>query len=494
MSDLLGLLVSFGFISAVLGLASILLKGGLLSPATARKLVHIGVSHWWLLYLAFIRSPWVGLIGSASFVLINWFSRRRHLFKALEDGSPAKNLGTIWFPVSLFLLILLSSLGPLTRWEAGLGALIMGWGDGMAALVGQRFGRRAFRIFGQAKSLAGTLALFSFSALVTAILIRVFDPGLGVGDLLLRAVAMGFFSVLVELATPWGLDNLSLPLLTALFYHFLAMADWAGAFVLATAFNGLVAWGAYRKRSVDESGAVLGAALGSAILVAGGIPAFSLLAGFFLSSTALERLCGHPGPSAGIEQKGSRRDGLQVLANCGAGALASILYASTGDLAWLAALAASFASANADTWASEIGGLHKRGPRSILTLRPVPAGASGGVSALGFLGSALGAAFIGLVFALAYGPTLGRDPKYWPLVLTAACGGTLGALLDSLLGAGLQAKYSSAKTGAYTERARTEGQGNVLVQGFAWMTNDGVNLVSTSLLGLGAAWLFSILG
>ena len=58
-----------------------------------------------------------------------------------------------------------------------------------------------------------------------------------------------------------------------------------------------------------------------------------------------------------------------------------------------AALGALAASA-ADTWATEIGSLATRPPRSILTLRPVPAGTSGGVNLLGMLAMVAGATFV----------------------------------------------------------------------------------------------------
>ncbi len=493
MGSLAGLLVSFAYVFAFIGIATYFRARGWLQPYATRKVVHIGVAHWWLLYLAFIRDPLVGLAGAGSFIIINFLSFRLHLFKAMEDPEPRKNLGTVYFPISLVVLILFTMAGWLNVYEAGVGVMIMGWGDGMAALVGRRFGKTSVRIFGQTKSVAGTFALIMFSAGATAGMSLLADPGIDPWTLILRAGATGFFAALVELCTPFGLDNLSLPILGALFYRFVASGPLAGPFAAAAAFNAIVAYGAFRKQAVSASGAAIGAAVGTAILVAGGFAAYSLLIGFFLSSTAIGRMLGSKKKPSGIEEKGDRRDAIQVLANAGAGALASIMYAGTGELFWLAAFAASFASANADTWASEIGVLYRKAPRSILTLKPVPAGTSGGVSPLGFLASALGASFIGLLFAVAYGTVDGKPEGIGTIALVATLGGFFGAFVDSVLGATIQAHYTCAKTGRSTERPHTDGVPNILVSGLRWFNNDMVNLFSTIISSLGSAALFLLL-
>lgn len=479
MRDILALGESFLFIFAFIGVATLLLGRGLLKPAMTRKLVHIGVAHWWLLYVALIVSPLAGMVGALIFVGINTFSYRRHVFKAMEDPQHSRNLGTIWFPLSLAALIGLELLGIVTRWEAGIGVLVMGWGDGMAAVIGQRFGQRPFEVFGSKKSIEGSGAMVLFAFATTAAMTAYFVPGLSPWEIFLRAGATAFFAALVELATPFGLDNLSVPILSTLFYVFVASTPLAGPYAAAAALNALVAIGAYRKRAVDGSGAVIGAAVGTLILVAGGVAAYGLLAGFFLSSTVIGRLAEGRRGASQVEEKGSRRDAFQVLANAGAASLAALLYGLTHDALWLAAFATSFAAANADTWASELGVLYRALPRSILTGKEVPAGASGGVTPLGFLASALGAAFIGVLFAASYASLADARVEWGLIALIASLGGFAGSVIDSLLGAAFQAQYTCVVTGLYTERPISDGKPNILVRGLRWFNNDLVNFAST---------------
>ncbi len=65
--------------------------------------------------------------------------------------------------------------------------------------------------------------------------------------------------------------------------------------------------------------------------------------------------------------------------------------------------------------------------------------------------------------------------------------GVAGSTIDTILGATLQALYVD-DAGALTERP----EGNQLVRGFSWLTNDRVNLAATgtgavlAILGYGA--------
>ncbi len=167
----------------------------------------------------------------------------------------------------------------------------------------------------------------------------------------------------------------------------------------------------------------------------------------------------------------------QALANGGIGAFLALVYGLIGEPTWLlAAFAGVMATVTADTWATELGVLSKQPPRSITTMRPVAPGTSGGISLMGLLASAIGAALIGAVLML--GLAFERGTWQIWIVLAALLGGLAGSLLDSLLGATLQAMYSGPN--GETERHRNaHGQPNRLIRGLPWMNNDMVNMLSS---------------
>src|SRR5690606_4086090 len=115
----------------------------------------------------------------------------------------------------------------------------------------------------------------------------------------------------------------------------------------------------------------------------------------------------------------------------------------------------AFAAAAADTWGTEVGTYFGRPTRSVLTGRRVPPGTSGGVSLPGTAAALLGAAAVfasALPFAV---PFLGSLRPATAAALVIG-GGFGAALLDSVLGATVQARYRSP-SGALTERAYEAG-------------------------------------
>jgi uncharacterized protein (TIGR00297 family) len=231
---------------------------------------------------------------------------------------------------------------------------------------------------------------------------------------------------------------------------------------------GAIAAVAYRVRALSPSGALAAFVVGTAIFGAGGWPGAAVLFAFFIPSTLLSRVGSERKRSLGGGGHGPR-GGWQVLANGGVAAICASFGLHAGaPLA--AAFAGAFAAASADTWATEIGVLAKSTPRSILTLRPVTPGMSGGVTRLGLLASVAGACCVAIAAA-----RLGLAP-FW----SVAAGGVAGALADSVLGASLQALRWCPRCARECETRRHDcGGATELRRGEPWMGNDAVNLVAT---------------
>ncbi|AHC15929.1 DUF92 domain-containing protein [Salinispira pacifica] len=256
----------------------------------------------------------------------------------------------------------------------------------------------------------------------------------------------------------------------------------------AVAANLLLAYTAYRKGSVDGSGAAAGFGLGFAIYLGGGISAWFVLGLFFVSSSLLSRL-GKVQKTLleKIHDKGSIRDAWQAGANAAPAAACMLGFAATGSPMFAAGFLGSMACAASDTWASELGVLSGARPRSIISWKPLQKGQSGAVSIPGTLASAAGAGTI----ALGSVPLLYLLPGgfLWKAIaLPAAVSGFAGSLIDSVLGATVQALYEDSH-GNYTEKRYetlySENRGDIriatrLVKGYSWITNDMVNIISNA--------------
>lgn len=239
------------------------------------------------------------------------------------------------------------------------------------------------------------------------------------------------------------------------------MAEWIIAVAAATA----VAAAAQRLGALDRAGAGAAALVGAVVLGFAGLGPAVTLVFFFVSSSALSAL-----PGAGER---SRRGARQVLANGSLAALAAAFYGvhPTAGVAFLGALAA----ATADTWATEVGLRLAPAPRSVLTFKPQPPGTSGAVSLPGTVAAAAGALAVAGLGVWWMSQVEARG-------LTAvAAAGFLASLLDSVLGAGVQAAYHCPRCGARPEVARHRGCASraLRVSGVPGMDNDIVNWITT---------------
>lgn len=243
--------------------------------------------------------------------------------------------------------------------------------------------------------------------------------------------------------------------------------------VIGAALAAIIAAAGARARLLSMPGAVAAVVVGTAAVTAGwrwGI----VLVVFFVLTSALSayRAERKRELTRGVLAKGARRDAIQVLSNGGAFAVAGIGWLLTDSPVLLAAGAGAIAAAAADSWATETGIAFGGIPRSIVSGRPMARGTSGGVTIAGFLGAAAGAATIGGTMLL-----IG-----WPRAVAAAAflAGMLGMIMDSVLGATVQARRFCPGCRAETEQPVHHcGRPTLASRGVRWMDNDMVNLLAT---------------
>lgn len=248
---------------------------------------------------------------------------------------------------------------------------------------------------------------------------------------------------------------------------------WLLALPLATG-AGLAAW---RRGALSPSGAVGATVVGTAVFGAGGPRASALLLLFFGGSTVLSRSARG---EAQARAEGPRRTLAQVLANGGVPAALALAGQRDGSPRVMAAYAGALAAANADTWATEIGRRGSAAPRMVTNGRPAAPGVSGAVTPLGTAASFAGAGLLGVAAATLYRPRARNTARY---AVGIAAAGAAGSLVDSQLGATLQAVYVCRLCAERTEdRAHRHGAtapALTLVRGLPIMTNDTVNLCAS---------------
>lgn len=196
MNELIAVAVSYLFVASIVlfGVGLYLLR--IVSAETTRKIIHIGVIHWWLIAIAFIDSTWVALIGPLSFIVINTLNVNLRLIPGIQREE-SKDFGTVYYAVSLSMITFAAYEFNMVT-AASIALFVMGYGDGFAALIGKKVPSKKLR---PNKSIGGSLTMVLVSFGVS------YYWSQDVVISLVVAITAG----VVELFSPKGLDNLTVP-------------------------------------------------------------------------------------------------------------------------------------------------------------------------------------------------------------------------------------------------------------------------------------------
>ena len=212
MTNIIGLVVSVFF------MAIIILSGKLFEKAgkeASRKFIHIMLSNWWIIAMIFFDNMWVAALLPAVFVVVNYISFKTNLIKVMErdEGAEDKDsLGTVYYALSLLILAIIT-FGPLKNPMIGLcGILVMGYGDGLAAVIGQAIESKKFKVAGNTKSVAGCITM----CVITCTIMAGFLYYNKAEYWAIKSIVIGGLMTLIEAVSIKGTENITVPLLTSL--------------------------------------------------------------------------------------------------------------------------------------------------------------------------------------------------------------------------------------------------------------------------------------
>jgi len=211
MSELTGLGLGFIYIVVVIVIAMSLSK---LPYEISRTFAHIMIANWWFIASYSMASYWVVMATPIFFILFNILNAFFNWIPCLNSKTRNNNLGTVYYAFSIFILLQIFFFDPNLKIAAGLGILVMGYGDGFAALIGQTLGKHAYTIFRGHKTIEGSLAMLVVSAIVVYGYLSLTTPVVSLWMVLM----IPLLATLIEAISPYGLDNLFVPLITALIY------------------------------------------------------------------------------------------------------------------------------------------------------------------------------------------------------------------------------------------------------------------------------------
>ena len=474
-------------LAAALAVMEHLVARGAISKTASRRLVHVLAGSAIFSCRFIFEQPTYPVLVALLFLAINLLTLRKGLLASIH-GIAGKSYGTVFFPLAYAALALLFW----TRDPVALqtGVLLLTVADPLAGWVGQTWGRRTFALWAENKTLPGSVAMFSAAALIWAASGGLLLPLAGLPAWTATQLALGVplgaaVVTIAEIHSRAGSDNLTVPLAGTLFMALFAAlpADSFTGLALWSTGSGVLLAGAVWLPALSRSGMLGAWVMGLFIFLAGGWTWLLPIIVFFVASSllSLARRAAKAGPTV-------RRDLRQVFANGGPAMAAAIVFGISGPMGWqieglYSVFLAALAAATADTWATEIGKWSRTPPRNIITGEVVVPGTSGGVTWLGTAGSLAGAALLAITGRLLAPELLSASQAAVVLLI-----GFGAALVDSLLGATLQARFTSPGTGPSEDRPAD--MSAVTVTGWGWLDNNMVNLTHGSLAALLAlAWL-----
>ncbi|MDD5765074.1 MAG: DUF92 domain-containing protein [Candidatus Marinimicrobia bacterium] len=464
-----------------------------ISGEHTRQIVHVGVGLLVLLSPTLFLSPTPPAVLALIFILLNAVALKQGQMKGMHT-TERTSLGTVFFPVSFLILILL-------YWKSDpviliIGMLIMTVSDPLASIIGTS-GKRSkeFRLWKDKKSVKGSSAVFISAFLISTVVLSIIkaiagEPIPGTLNLILIGTTVGIVATLSEAISFAGSDNLTLPLFSALLLDIMQKHTLNGQFLVLgwILFSFFLAYAALKLKALTLGGAAGAMLLGSIVFSIGGLNWVIPMATFFVLSSILSKI-GKIKKTLlkGMVEKGSNRDIMQVYANGGVSLVMAVMYYFTSQNLFYLMFLGSLAAATADTWGTEIGIFSKRLPRHILNFSKVQPGTSGGITMLGTSGLFAGAGVLTLSGIFPINESI--SAAFFIITIS----GILGAFIDSILGATVQAQYSCPHCRKTTEKTIHCGKyETLLVSGYKWIDNDIVNLACTT-SGALLVWLLYIL-
>lgn len=199
------------YVGAIVIVAELLYLYTDTKPEQVRKVVHIGTGNVILIAWLLQLPAWVGITAAVLAGAIALISYRLPILPGVNSVG-RKSLGTFFYAVSIGVSIAI--FWPLDLPYYGvIGILIMAWGDGLAAIIGQKFGKHPYLIFGNTKSWEGTSTMLVVSYAIVSIVL--FSVHGNIWQTWVVGIPVAIVATAIESIAQWGLDNLTVPLTSA---------------------------------------------------------------------------------------------------------------------------------------------------------------------------------------------------------------------------------------------------------------------------------------
>ncbi len=176
-------------------------------PEWTRKLVHVGGGAACLAIPWLVHSAWTVLAMAAALSLLFAVGGKTRCLRALH-GVDRKTRGSEYYPLSVFLVYVMTRG---QEWLYVSSVLVLAVADGLAALIGTRYGTLKYEVEDEEKSLEGSLVFMVIAFLAMALPMRLMTD-LPLATCVLSALLVAVLVTGFEAISLHGSDNIFVPL------------------------------------------------------------------------------------------------------------------------------------------------------------------------------------------------------------------------------------------------------------------------------------------
>lgn len=218
-TDIIALIAVYVYVIVIFIISEKVLKS---RPEFSRKFLHIMVGNM-IFAMPFFSNPWVMIIGVTLPASIGTFLLTEYSPIKIENSMTESGHALGLFFYSAIWTVLLVIFGN-QLWIVALAIVPLVYGDGFAALIGIKFGKVKFSIFGSTKSLEGSLSMFVVTTVMSVFVWMVFTSiGYNMPEFnMVNIILISAVATLCEAFSYGGIDNLTVPAVTSILYYLVA--------------------------------------------------------------------------------------------------------------------------------------------------------------------------------------------------------------------------------------------------------------------------------
>ncbi len=219
-ADIIPLAIAFIYVIVIFIISEKVLKT---RPEVSRKFLHIMVGNL-IFIMPFFSGVDALLMVTVPVTIVLFFLTDYSPIKIENKVTASGHVLGLFFYALIWSILLFIFRGE-NLWIVALAISALVYGDGFAALIGGKFGRIKYSVFGGEKSVEGSLAMFVVVAVVS-VFVWMFYVALGYTLPTFNfwyIIIISAIATLAEALSYGGIDNLTVPGLTAVLYYFLSL-------------------------------------------------------------------------------------------------------------------------------------------------------------------------------------------------------------------------------------------------------------------------------